>query len=47
MTLASYLTLSRHNIYYYRFPIPKDLHPEHKNNTQQGFEVFLARKWTV
>ena len=32
MTLPSYLTLSRHNIYYYRFPIPKDLHPERKSS---------------
>lgn len=32
MTLPSYLTLSRHNIYYYRFPIPKTLHPEHKSS---------------
>lgn len=30
MQLPSYLTLSRHNIYYYRFPLPKHLHPSHK-----------------
>ena len=32
MTLPSYLTLSRHNIYYYRFPIPKALQPELKSS---------------
>jgi len=31
MQLPSYLTLSRHNIYYYRFPLPKHLHPSHKS----------------
>ena len=30
MKLPSYLTLSRHYIYYVRFPIPKHIHPEHK-----------------
>lgn len=26
----SYLTLSRHNLYYFRFPIPANLHPDRK-----------------
>ena len=30
MQLPSYLTLSRHNIYYYRFPLPKQIHPKQK-----------------
>ena len=30
MQLPSYLTLSRHNIYYYRFPLPKQIHPKLK-----------------
>ena len=25
---ASYLSLSRHNVYYFRFPIPAMFHPE-------------------
>ncbi len=31
MQLPSYLSLSRHNIYYYRFPLPKEIHPKHKS----------------
>ena len=27
----AYLALSRHNIYYFRFPIPKYLHPQGKS----------------
>lgn len=30
MFAASYLSLSRHNIYYIRYPIPKSLHPQGK-----------------
>ncbi len=31
MQLPSYLSLSRHNVYYYRFPLPKEIHPKHKS----------------
>lgn len=31
MQLPSYLSLSRHNVYYFRFPLPKEIHPKHKS----------------
>lgn len=30
MSLPSYMSLSRHNLYYFRYPLPKELHPHHK-----------------
>lgn len=32
MQIASHLTTSRHNIYYFRFPIPVNFHPERKSS---------------
>ena len=32
MQLPSYLSLSRHNVYYFRFPLPKEIHPNHKSS---------------
>ena len=32
MQLPSYLSLSRHNVYYYRFPLPKEIHPNNKSS---------------
>lgn len=32
MALPNYISLSRHNVYYFRYPLPKELHPQHKNS---------------
>ena len=32
MALPNYISLSRHNVYYFRYPLPKDLHPESKTS---------------
>ncbi len=40
MQNPSYLVQSRHNIYYFRFPIPSTLHPQHK---QSDLKISLNR----
>lgn len=32
MRLAAYLNLSRHGVFYFRWPIPARLHPDRKRN---------------
>lgn len=32
MALPNYISLSRHNIYYFHYPLPRELHPERKSS---------------